>query len=200
MPKLNRNYKKGEPHRDSRLFVVVTEGEREDKYFSRFNQVNSRIRVLTVSRLQNASAPKHFIDRLDKAQQTGIYSPEPDDSVWFVCDVDRWDGQIHDLQTDCEPNPAWNLAVSNPCFEVWLYFHSDSISITAIDCQTLKTELPKTRLGQFNVETYCKHINRAVLRAEEADTIPANYFPAPMTTKVYWLAKEICKLIGHTWP
>lgn len=29
----NRNYKKGAPHRDSRLFIIIAEGEREDAYF-----------------------------------------------------------------------------------------------------------------------------------------------------------------------
>ena len=37
MPKKNRSYKKGLPHRDARLFVIVAEGEREDAYFRWFH-------------------------------------------------------------------------------------------------------------------------------------------------------------------
>jgi RloB-like protein len=199
-PNANRAYKKGEPHRDSRLFVIVAEGEREDKYFSQFNQINSRIRVLIVPREQGLSAPKHFIGRLDEAQKAGIYSAQENDPVWFVCDVDRWAQQIHELQADCRKNNTWNLVVSNPCFEVWLHYHSGPVSVEISHCHELKRQLPQTNLGEFRPDLYAKHMEQAVLMAEQAHTNLDSHFPSPMQTTVYRLAKEILNLLGNNWP
>jgi hypothetical protein len=200
MPRPNRAYKKGEPHRDSRLFVIVAEGEREEKYFTYFNQINSRIRVLIVPKVGQASAPKHFIARLKEAEGSGIYSAQENDPVWFVCDVDRWPEQIHELQTDCRQHSTWDLAVSNPCFEVWLHYHSGPVSAEISHCHELKRQLPQTNLGEFRPDLYAIHIRQAILMAEQGHTNPDGYFPSSMQTTVYRLAKEILNLLGNNWP
>ncbi|SHN36604.1 hypothetical protein SAMN05216311_110120 [Chitinophaga sp. CF418] len=50
MPRKNREYKKGAPHRDYRKFIIVAEGMREDDYFSYFNQLTPRVEVKIVAR------------------------------------------------------------------------------------------------------------------------------------------------------
>lgn len=197
MPRLNREYKKGKPHRDSRLFVIVAEGEREDKYFAHFNLSNSRIRVLTIQREQNASAPKHFAGRLKKAEETGEYAPEEIDAIWFVCDTDRWGSQLNELNTDCDQHINWNLAISNPCFEVWLHCHSGPISTDKAGCGALKALLPQTRLGSFDAKTYCRHIETAIDQATQADTQPDSAFPEPMQTNVY--RRKMVQVLGNNW-
>lgn len=199
MPRLNREYKKGKPYRDSRLFVIIAEGEREDSYFTHFNLLNSRIRVLTIQREQNASAPKHFVGRLRKAEETGEYAPEDTDEIWFVCDTDRWGTQLNELETDCKQQSNWNLAISNPCFEVWLHCHSGPVMTGKPGCSELKSRLPKTTLGEFNAEIYCRHIETAIYYAAQADTRPESAFPESMQTKVYRLARTMFQVLGKNW-
>lgn len=199
MPRLNREYKKGKPHRHSRLFVIVAEGEREDKYFAHFNLLNSRIKVLTILREQNASAPKHFVGRLKKAEEIGEYAPEATDEIWFVCDTDRWGSQLNELKTDCDQNTSWNLAISNPCFEVWLHYHSGPVITGKSGCSELKFRLTKTTLGEFNAETYCQHIETAIDHAAQADTRPESAFPEPMQTNIYRLARTMFQVLGKNW-
>lgn len=88
-PRLNRAYKKGEAHRDARLFVIVAEGEREDAYFKCFNARNQRVFIKIVPREQNRSAPKFFLERVEKTIVSGGWTPKEDDLLWFVLDVDR---------------------------------------------------------------------------------------------------------------
>lgn len=199
MPRLNREYKKGKPYRDSRLFVIIAEGDREDKYFAQFNLLNSRIRVLTIPREQNASAPKHFVGRLKKAEEIGEYTSEETDEIWFVCDTDRWRTQLNELKTDCEQRTNWNLAISNPCFEVWLHYHSGLVSTRALNCSDLKAQLPQTTLGGFDSKTYCQHIESAINYAAQADTQPNGDFPEPMQTNVYRLARKMIEVLGNNW-
>ena len=45
------------------------------------------------------------------------------DEVWFVIDTDEWGNKIISLKDDCNTKQSWNVAQSNPCFEIWLYYH-----------------------------------------------------------------------------
>lgn len=115
MGRTNRSYKKGAPHRDARLFVIVAEGEREDAYFSWFNEKNQRIKVSIIPREQDKSAPNFFLQRVEKFIEDGGWSPTENDMLWCVLDVDRWSREeIEGLRTICEQHENWNLAISNP--------------------------------------------------------------------------------------
>lgn len=115
MPRKNRAYKKGEPHRDARLFVIVAEGEREDNYFSWFHQRNQRIQIRIVPREENRSAPAFFLERVKEYIEEGGWSEKEGDRLWFVLDVDRWSRRtIEDLRIACEQHSNWYLGISNP--------------------------------------------------------------------------------------
>lgn len=61
MQRNRRKYKKSAPFRDARLFIIVAEGEREDAYFSFFNERNQRIKVQPIPREKDKSAPNYFL-------------------------------------------------------------------------------------------------------------------------------------------
>lgn len=158
------------------------------------------MKVLIVDRKQNASAPKHFLERIEQAEKEGKYSPKENDQVWFVCDVDRWRNQIKQLKTICDQESNWNIAVSNKCFEVWLHFHSGSISPLAdTSCAELKRTLPSTLVGEFNCDNYCPLIEQASNNARDADAKPESDFPDVMQTKLYKLADAMLEVLGRNW-
>ena len=205
MPKRNTNraYKRGEPHRDMRLFVIVAEGEREDEYFSWFDQRNSRIRVQIVPREGHASAPNHFIKRLETfvdASQIGINAM---DSVWFILDVDRWSREaINDLIAYAESATfSCNVAISNPCFEVWLVYHYQTFPEDAtLNCGELKTLLGTLVRGGFRPELTCPEISTAIHNAALQDRASRMHqFPDNMRTKVYLLAEALIEVLGNNW-
>lgn len=45
------------------------------------------------------------------------------DEVWFVIDTDKWGPKIAELRSLCTQKGDWRIAQSNPCFELWLYYH-----------------------------------------------------------------------------
>lgn len=144
MPKRNSNraYKRGEAHRDARLFIIVTEGQREDRYFGWFDRKSQRIQVQLVPRHGQASAPKHFLARLGQYLDKDGKDPKMEDSVWFVLDIDAWTREsIDELMIACAQTPNWHIAISNPCFEVWLNLHTGPVPDNGEDCDALKTML-----------------------------------------------------------
>jgi hypothetical protein len=200
MPKLNRSYSKRAPYRDARLFVIIAEGIREENYFKWFNAKNSRIQVLIIEQEDNRSAPRLLIERLHAAEKEGKYVPNANDHVWFVCDVDRWRAQIEELRVDCQQNVNWNVAVSNPCFEVWLHFHSGPLDLKGrLSCQMLKRRLPNSRVGAYETERYGSVIEEAALNARNSDPTPDSFFPDYLQSKIYKLAESMLAVLGNNW-
>ncbi|WP_185212299.1 RloB family protein [Sphingobacterium mizutaii] len=195
----NREYKKGQPHRDFRKFVIVAEGQREDDYFSFFGNINQRVVVEIVPREEGKSAAKHLLDRL--ARYDDDYGVEPEDFVWFVLDVDRWPRkEIDNLHQHCEQEANWELSVSNPCFEVWLVYHIiKTIPVGLNTARKLKANLPNLVPGGYNRDHFARLIETASQNAENADLYKDHYFPEKSASKVYLLAKTLLSFLGNNW-
>lgn len=127
----NRLFERVEPSRDAKLIIIYCEGKkREDHYFNYFSEISSQIRL-------EVESPAHHDDTsptglLEKATNQLIPSKDDitpkyeildNDEVWFVIDTDSWGEKINELRSFCKENINWNVAQSNPCFEVWLYYH-----------------------------------------------------------------------------
>lgn len=194
----NDSYKKVRLHRDHRKFVIVAEGEREDDYFGYFNRINRRIAVSIVQRDLGKSACKYFLQRLDEYDNSS--GLEPGDLVWFVMDVDKWErDDIEELYQICSKNSNWGIAISNPCFEVWLYFHyGDPSSIKPPTSKKMKQALNTLVPGGYNRMHFVKQIKQATQNAKKSDTNAKYYFPNVLQTKVYNLGAEMLKFIGNT--
>lgn len=201
MARTNRSYKKGAPHRDARLFVIIAEGEREDSYFSWFNEKNQRIKVSIIPREQDKSAPNFFLQRVEKFIEDGGWSPAENDVLWCVLDVDRWSREeIEGLRAACEQHQNWNIAISNPCFEVWLLYHNAATLIDENEsCARLKQILhEQLSPGGYNVDTVAPLIQTASTNAKNAEN-NQGYFPDRMKTKIYLLAAQMVAMLGSNW-
>lgn len=127
----SRLYSRNEPTREATLIIIYCEGkERENLYFNYFSEINSNIRI-------EVEAPEHDGDTsptglCDKAEKHIIktdfnlntkYELTDEDTVWFVIDTDSWKEKITELRDRCKAYTNWFVVQSNPCFEVWLFYH-----------------------------------------------------------------------------
>jgi hypothetical protein len=132
------------------VILIVCEGEKtEPGYFEGFARAchNSRVRITLapehgVPRTLVATAKKHKKSAEDAARR------EDDenlafDAVWCVFDVDDHP-QIADARQMARDN-CIELAVSNPCFELWLLLHfrdSPGMQHRGKICQVLSAHVP----------------------------------------------------------
>ncbi len=184
--------------RDTRLIIIAAEGEKTEKqYFSMFRSLRVQVKVLHTE--GGHSSPKHVFERLAEYKKT--YDVKGDDELWLVIDVDRWAQQmLSDIATGCLQK-GFGLAVSNPCFEIWLYLHRGDIATEATLTKQQLEQMLRDTLGVFNktnltLDHYRDHVQEAVDRAAVLDTAPDERWPSTAGTHVYRVARSILNLLN----
>lgn len=197
MPKPTKfTYEKKEPFRDAFYFIIVCEGQnREPDYFRFFDGISSRVKIVSVES-DGGSAPKKLIERAI-AKEEELDARAERDRLWFVIDTDRWRAQLHEIRRECATQKHWSVAQSNPCFEVWLYFHvreklPDVKNMT--QCKTWKSYLHTIIKGGFNPDIHPIAIETAIVSAR-ASYAAIGYEPQPGSTELWILGDELIPLI-----
>lgn len=205
MPLLNRKQFLGREisrFRDARLIIIATEGkDTEEQYFGSNLFNDSRIRLEIVPTNDNKSAPNHVLDRLKKHIRDNGLKLQKDDQLWLMVDTDKWG---KNLSTTCAEakKKAIHLAISNPCFEIWLYLHNSEPSpawVYDMNCTTIENNL-RQKLGSYNksnldIEKFRDFVDDAIVRAKKMDTESNNRWPQTPGTHVYKVVEEIKKII-----
>lgn len=131
----NRLFERKAPDRSAKSIYIFCEGaKREFQYFGYFKEIDSRINIeiYPLSPTEDNS-PNGLLEIAKKSILKSRSNPNPKyevweiDEVWIVIDADpdKFDSrvpQIKALREFCQEH-NWNVAESNPCFEVWLYYH-----------------------------------------------------------------------------
>jgi hypothetical protein len=196
--------------RDARLIIIAAEGlNTEKKYFSdlRATYLNPRIHLEILERLSSASDPARVIRLLDSFRKK--YKVQPGyDQLWLVIDVDRWgEGKLAEIARLCQQKD-YDLAVSNPCFEVWLLLHLKAPqeyspaalaelyenrktgNRTRLDAELLSL-LGTYNKSNLNTAPFLPNVAFAIARAKSLDTHPEYRWPITLGTRVYLLAEAI---------
>lgn len=189
-------YEKKAPYRDAFLFIIVCEGtNREPDYFRFFDGMSSRVKVVPLQSV-GGSAPNQLVGVAIAAEQELSVDPTVD-RLWFVIDTDRWRVHLHTIRQQCAQHVNWRVAQSNPCFEVWLYFHAKAQLpvLEHIDrCNNWKPHLPTVIQGGFNPDFHPIAIETAVINSK-ASYVANGYFPEVGSTQLWQLGEELLPLI-----
>jgi hypothetical protein len=194
--------------RDYKLFAIACEGsKREPDYFKVLRYLSNKIAVDVIEEIvseeealsinPNKSAPKWVLDRAVRyIEKEGLNN---EDDLWIVMDVDRWsEVQLREVASYCDKFPNWNIVISNPCFEVWLYFHKEAdINISkSISCNDFKTEISTLEKGGYDPIKFLHFFNDAIFNAKNSDSDKNHFIPKLKETKVYQLGEAILEVIG----
>lgn len=176
-------------YRDATIFVIATEGSLTEKqYFGIFR--NSRVQITVLPATEDKSAPEYVLKRLREFKRE--YQLGRGDELWLVVDVDSWgDKKLAEVAKGCKIC-NFEMGVSNPCFELWLYLHhkdiDPNISIKSQGMKKLFKELSKSDGGEihFSIES----IREAIRRAKALGK-PNQRWPQQTGTHVYKVVEKI---------
>ena len=204
-----------EAFRDARLIVIASEGKDTERiYFKALAKeyTNPRVHVHVLERSeneQNNSSPEHVLKQLNDYKSQ--YELEADDELWLVVDKDRWtEAVLSRVATECSQEVAMHMALSNPCFELWLLLHmEDAVSLPPEEQKQwmenrrksknadpyLKVRL-RQKMGSYHESSYdalalIAHVEDAIERARALDKNPNDRWPQTLGTRVYLLAESV---------
>lgn len=204
-----------EAFRDARLIVIASEGKDTERiYFKALAKEysNPRVHVHILERSvdeQNNSSPEHVLKQLNDYKSQ--YELEADDELWLVVDKDRWtEAMLSRVATECSKEVTMHMALSNPCFELWLLLHIEDVALLTPEEQKQWMEnrkksknadpYLKARLRQkmgsyhessYDAQTLMAHVENAIERARTLDKNPNDRWPQTLGTRVYLLAKSV---------
>jgi RloB-like protein len=182
--------------RDDRLFIVACDDTYAPKqYFDLFRL--TRIQIHVVPTVDGTSAAAHVLTRLLS------FDHEEDDELWLVVDVD------HAMKGDHVANfmqalkrardNSVNVALSNPCFELWLLLHHRPEG----ECSSLRDANDALTMLRDTLGTYNKTrlnplyfpLDSVALASARARALDGPYqqqdVPRGATTRVYRLIESI---------
>jgi RloB-like protein len=198
MGKINRTklLDRQQDRRDARLFIIATEGAvTEKQYFEMFGSSRIKVEVLPTGS-DNQSAPQYVLDRLNSFKEE--FDLHEDDMLWLVLDVDRWGDENLSLVCREAKQKNYHLAISKPCFEVWLCLHFGDLDPEDKTCKHFKARLRKI-LGSYNGSNldlfqYEPHLAAAVERAKVLHPDLQQNWPPTLGTHVYRLVEILLQL------
>lgn len=204
-----------EAFRNARLIVIASEGKDTERiYFKALTKeyTNPRVHVHILERHeneQNNSSPEHVLKQLNDYK--GQYDLESDDELWLVIDRDRWtDAMLSHVAKECAQDDYLHVALSNPCFELWLLLHLvDATLLTPEEQQQwmenrrksknadpyLKVQL-RQKMSSYHESAYdaqmlIAYVEDAIARAKALDKNPADRWPQTIGTRVSLLAESV---------
>lgn len=200
-----------------KMFVLSYEGKiSEKKYFEDFRKSelfndNGLIEIISLKRPVNrGSDPISVKKLLQEAKKE--YRFKDTDEFWLIIDRDDWE-EMHNhnfdkLVADCKKENNFFLAMSNPCFEIWLILHLKDIRefnddekqrlIVNDKISNSKNYIDKV-LSEIQGRGYNKRPNPAVFfpliktavnRAKELDGENEDY-PKQLGTHIYKLVEKL---------
>lgn len=202
-----------------KLFILSYEGTvSEKKYFEDFRKSelfndSGLIEIISLKRPSNkGSDPINVKKLLEKAKREFRFKKT--DEFWLIIDRDDWES-IHNynfdnLVYDCNSEKNFFLAMSNPCFEIWLILHLKDINNFSDEEKQKILENKKISssknyideiLGEIQGRGYNKRPNPniflpkikiAVQRAKELDKNKEDY-PKNIGSHIYRLVEKLLK-------
>ena len=185
--------------RDATLVVIASEDRFAVKqYFDLFHSTRIQFHVLETE--DGKSSPEHVMARLERYLDE--YSVGVGDQFWLVLDTDHWIEGSH-LQNLVEVvkrcrQKGISVALSNPCFELWLLLHfSDFPAESKLTCVQIgeliraKTvTYNKTKV--FNLPITESRVFEAIGRARERFN-PQDMIPTEPQTGVHLIIDDLMR-------
>lgn len=215
-----KDYSKQPPSKDSRKMYLICEGEgTEPSYFTFFKGLSSNLEIIPIPP-ESGTDPLKLLElakiKLVNEDSRYIMDYRANDSVWFVIDTDTWEkeGKITPLRdfcaennigfqkqyTEIKPYSAWNVVQSNPCFEIWLYYHffKDVPNQEEVESYpSFKAFVASVISGGFDFQKDPVRVKTAVQNSRSNFQYSDDGRLALFSTEVYKLAEEILLFVNQ---
>lgn len=165
-----------------RILIVCGSEATESAYFTGLRDARGHVGIKLLIAEKGRAAPEEVVRYARRKMAANRY-----DDVWCVVDVDHFEragGQITKALRLADRHGI-KMAISNPCFELWLLLHRAGCSVHCADCRAvhriLKRDLPAYDKARLKFEDFSAGVPDAVKRARELDPTGRDHAVNPST-------------------
>ncbi len=200
----NRRFRRKTATRDvKKLIIIATEGSKTElQYFDSLRSKFGLRNVKPLKRKRTRSSPLDVLKQLNR-EKGKLRGTQRSNEYWAVIDKDNWSKQILEQFITSAQRKGYKVADSNPCFELWLLLHYESVgrlkglegSAATGGCASVERELKKFDKNydksRYESAKYIEKIDNAIKNAAKTDTQPQDRWLNQIGTRVYRLAQSI---------
>jgi hypothetical protein len=214
MPRERRDFVRPSGFRDATLFIIACEGaETEPRYFNGLKgKLHSpRVHVEVLERAHPGhSAPDAVLAMLDSF--AADWRLDEGDQLWLVIDRDpqSWKPKmLNAVVRECAQK-GHRVAVSNPCFEVWLLVHFEDLAhadagrrnqLLANADGLLKHAVASHLDPSLEyIDNFFPHTATAIARSRALDDRPRLRWPNGLGSRVYVLVEALMQFLAPPGP
>ncbi|WP_433359384.1 RloB family protein [Actinoplanes sp. CA-142083] len=170
------------PIRDPRrtFLIVIGAGSTELAYLE---GLRDHRRLATMEIVTKPSAPDQLVAYARKRRDLAEF-----DEVWCVTDVDHYEseGRKVTVAAAAAKQTGISIAVSNPCFELWLLLHHEDRTAFLSDCGAVTGQLRKHvrnyDKARLRFSDFAGGVDRAIERARKLDPTGNDHTRNPSTS------------------
>lgn len=193
---------------------LVSGGEKRERDYIKHLESNAsrRLRVVFVSKKGQGLTPTQMLKEVEESIEEECFQDyyghlsylSTDDVIYLISDVDEYGDELKRHLNNYNPRYKW--IISNPAFEVWLYYHfydtpehiEEAADIpVAQRSKWLKDKLHKLREseGGVNASEALKLIEIAVSNSKVNYSENEDNFPSIFSTQMHIVAEHILRLL-----
>ncbi len=194
--------------RTTKKIIISTEGSKtEPRYFKALaSLVKENISFIFLERnVEGHSAPKYIVGLIDEYIEREVAEfgsrkafERYNDEYWVVIDQDSW-ADLPRIARECR-RKGYNLAISNPCFELWILMHfipeHRLPELRKLELYKDVQHLMKQFMGgysksRFNFSKLLPRLEHALQMAELMELDSQSQLPGKGETKVHHLVRKL---------
>lgn len=205
------DYQKRDSFREPSLIFIISGGEKREKDFLKeliIGKKSSVLRVLFLSEDKQGLLPFQMQQKWQKIRKEGkfiiddqTYYLEKVDEVFLLTDVDDFYDQLQNILSSKVMDDSGRWIISNPCFEIWLYYCYKNDPNNDLDCitsfspdkrsQELKRRCNEIVKGGLNGKYAFNHMDKGIRNSLKHYNKDNNGIPVLFATQMHEMAQFI---------
>lgn len=205
------DYQKGDAFREPSLLFIISGGEKREKFFLQElinGKKSTALKALFLSKKGQGLLPDKMQEQWQQIRTEGkfiiddqTYYLEKIDEVFLLTDVDDFYNKLQDILSSKSNDDTGRWIISNPCFEIWLYYCYKNDPNYDLDCITsLSTDKRSQELkrccneivkGGLNGKYAFNHMDEGIRNSLKHYNEDNNGIPVLFATQMHEMAQCI---------
>ena len=205
------DYQKRDSFREPSLIFIISGGEKREKDFLKElinGKKSTALKALFLSKERQGLLPDKMQEQWQQIRTEGkfiiddqTYYLEKIDEVFLLTDVDEFYNKLQDILSSKSNDDTGRWIISNPCFEIWLYYcykndpNNDLNCITSFSTdkrsQELKRRCNEIVKGGLNGKYAFNHMDEGIRNSLKHYNEDNNGIPVLFATQMHKMAQCI---------